>query len=152
MVCYNYSIVYYLFGDIFSVDCGIPAFNIPSMPIYDSPCQNKISRYTPDNLPYSIYNSSKQYFSNLNERCDSPQAIFLGSYYPKTYHTMMRDEHGCVNVKIVYCARCHDRIICFKKCYISSCVIFIWIDSTPNLAVIIHRIAFLRKNLCSVLL
>ena len=43
------------FYEIFSVDCGSQALNLPPVLIGNSPHPNKIDHYTSDTLPTAIY-------------------------------------------------------------------------------------------------
>ena len=101
-IYYNERIAYDFFNILLLVDFGIPAFNIPPVPIDYSPLLNKRAHYTPDLIPDSSYNASKNYVSTLTTPSESPQYIILTPGAPNTHHNIMRDEYDCGKVKIGY--------------------------------------------------
>ena len=66
----NNRAVYDLFNNLFPVDCGISALNLPPMPIYDSPHTFKTPRCNSDPLPYVIYFPSKNFVGTLKSLSD----------------------------------------------------------------------------------
>ena len=80
--------------------CDLPVFNIPRIPIHDSPLLKKISHYTYDLLPDTIYVSSENSGINFNS---------LFQYLPIHYNTsgttamvfiMIRDRYECDKLKM----------------------------------------------------
>ena len=70
---YNNKKVYECFNNTFSIYCGIPTLNLPSITIDDTPHKNKRAMYTSDTLPASISVPYGNYVSALTKH----------NYYPK---------------------------------------------------------------------
>ena len=77
MIYYNDRSVYDCFNNPFTVDCGIPTLNLPSITIDDSPRQKKIARYTSDPLPAAIYITPGKSVSTLTNPSDLSPFIVL---------------------------------------------------------------------------
>ena len=96
------------------------------MSIDDRPLPNKISLYTSDPLPDTIYITSEKYCSTLTSPCNSPPIHFPNSETPTTDHIMIKCGYDYEKPKRGYCARRHDGIRCYKKrVYIAPRVLFI---------------------------
>ena len=85
------------------------------MSIDDRPLPNKISLYTSDPLPDTIYITSEKYCSTLTSPCNSPPIHFPTSETPTTDHIMIKCGYDYEKSKRGYCARRHDGIRCYKK-------------------------------------
>ena len=57
--------IYDCFNNSFTADYGNPSLEIPPITINDRTIPHKISRYTPDMLPDTIYVASENYVSTL---------------------------------------------------------------------------------------
>ena len=97
------------------VDCGIPDLNLPPIPIDDSPRPDKISRYTPDLLPASIYVAYGKYVSTLDTPSELPQVVILTYDAPNTDHAINTDKPICVTDKVGHFSRIHDGKSFHKK-------------------------------------
>ena len=121
---FNYRIVYELFKDPFPVGCGSPDLNLPPVSIDDSSGLNKISRYTPDLLPASIYVAYGKYVSTLDTPSELPQVVILTYDAPNTDHAIIIDKHDCATEKRGYFSRSHDGKYALKnRLFCSACYI-----------------------------
>ena len=69
---YNNIMVYDLFNNTFTSDCGIPYLNPPPITIYYRSSPHKRAHYSLDLIPDTIYVASKKYVSNLTTPYDLP--------------------------------------------------------------------------------
>ena len=95
------------------------------MPIDNILNPNKISRYTPDPIPATIYVASGNYVCNITTPYCYPQVILLNFDAINTYHVIIRDKYVYAIEKRGYCSRLHNGKICYKKyrLYLLTCSI-----------------------------
>ena len=96
---YNEWIVFDCFNNIFTFDCGIPALDLPPVPINGTLHPNRRASYTSDPLPATIYVAPKTCLGNLTSSCDSPTNYLPSSGIPATDQNMMRGGISCEKKK-----------------------------------------------------